>query len=109
MKVRGGPVMECCRDVVTGTSTSEEVGSGVLDLLKFIEEIGRCAVKDAVAVVDARFDEGMNEGFSCRQREKGAKAGDVLEVVESHFCNYFNVLGEGEFIHKENSKVPAVI
>lgn len=50
----------------------------------------------------------MNEGFSCREREGGAKAGDVFEVKESCFCDCFNVLGEGEFIIKDDSKVSAV-
>lgn len=46
-------ILEDRGDVVTGTGVGEEAGGGVLEVLKFIEEIGGCAIQDAVTVIDA--------------------------------------------------------
>lgn len=50
-------------DMVMGTGSSEESGSRVLNVLKFIESFGGGAVENAITVVKAGGDEGMNEGF----------------------------------------------
>ena len=47
-------------DVVTGAGVSEEASSRVLDVLEFIEEFGGCSIQDAVAVIKAGCNEGMD-------------------------------------------------
>lgn len=56
-------------DVVTWTGTCEEAGGRVLNILEFIEVVWGCAIEDAIAV-DAWCDEGVDAGFSCRERER---------------------------------------
>lgn len=56
----------------------------------FIECLLEAALKFTEKIVvrsiqDSRFDEGVDEGFSSRGRKRRAKAGDILEVVESGF------------------------
>ena len=40
-----------------------------LDVLKYIEEFGRCAKEDAVAVVNSGSDEGVDQSFCSREGE----------------------------------------
>ena len=67
----GEPVefLEDGGDVVTGAGVGEQAGSRVLDKLKFIEEFGRCAKEDAVAVVNSGRDESVDQSFCSREGE----------------------------------------
>lgn len=56
-------------DVVAGAGVSEETGGRVLDVLEFIEEFGGCAIKDAIAIVKAGCNEGVDRGFGGIARE----------------------------------------
>ena len=67
----GKPVefLEDVGDVVTGADVGEQAGSRVLDVLKFIEDFGRCAEEDAGAVVNSGSDEGVDQSFCSREGE----------------------------------------
>lgn len=49
----------------TSSGVGEQV-MGVLDVLEFIEEFGRCAVLDAVAIVSSGHDESVDQGLCSR-------------------------------------------
>ena len=78
----GEPVerVENGSDVFTGPGVGEEAGSRVLDHLESMEGMGGDASKEGVAVVEARGDEGMDEGFSSRGGEAVSDFGDAAEV-----------------------------
>lgn len=46
-------VLEDRGDVISGAGMSEQTGSRVLDVLKFVENFGGYAVEDAIAVVES--------------------------------------------------------
>ena len=56
-------------DVVTGAGVGEEASRRVLDVLELVDELGGRAVKDAVAVVEAGGDKGVNQSFSSSEGE----------------------------------------
>ena len=78
----GEPVerVENGSDVFTGPGVGKEAGSRVLDHLESMEGMGGDASKEGVAVVEARGDEGMDEGFSSRGGEAVSDFGDAAEV-----------------------------
>ena len=60
-----------------------------MDILKFVEGVGRESIQKSIAIVQARGNEGMYKCFSsCKE---GAKAGNVLEMEEGRFSEGFNV------------------
>ena len=50
-------------DVISGGGTSEQSGSGVLDILQFLESGGGETIQDAIAVVESGGDESVDKGF----------------------------------------------
>lgn len=52
-----------------------------MNVPKRFEEPGGSAIKQAVAVVDARSCKGVNESFSRLRRKGRAETGDVPEVI----------------------------
>lgn len=44
----------------------------------FIEKIAGFALQDTVRVVDAWSDEGVDEGFSCREKEREVRPKDMM-------------------------------
>lgn len=47
---------------------SEKTGGGVLNVLEFMEEFGGCTIENAVAVVEAGCNEGVDQGFGGSER-----------------------------------------
>ena len=70
----------------------EQVGSRVLDVLKIIEEFGRCAREDTIAVVNSGSDEGLDQSFCSREGEWWTETGYVFEVEESSFGDLIYVV-----------------
>ena len=106
----GKPVefLEDVGDVVTGADVGEQAGSRVLDVLKFIEDFGRCAEEDAGAVVNSGSDEGVDQSFCSREGEWWTETGYVFEVEESSFGDLIYVLLKREIVVKNDSEVVTV-
>lgn len=56
-------VLEDGVDVIMAVGEVERASSRVLEVLEFIQELGWCAMEDAVAIVNSGRDEGVDQGF----------------------------------------------
>lgn len=65
-------------DVLSGWSVSQQAGSRVLNILKFVELFEWEAVKEAIAIIKSGGDEGVNEDFSGREGEEWTEPGYVF-------------------------------
>ena len=92
-------------NVVSGSGSGEQAGSGVLNILEFFEDLGGDAVEEAVTVVESGGDEGVNEGLGSSVGEHGAEAGNVAEVKEGSLGDLVDMGLEGEGRVKEDTEV----